>query len=165
MLKGQTVLCISSIDWDFIWQGHQQIMSMLAAHGNNVLFIENIGARRLQKISRDSQDRVVDERTVKVNAWSSAEWTLTLPAAGALGPLGGGHGAHLLRGGRDRPPAGRPPGPGRAVRRPHRQRNSRRTANSTATPPACRPTSSSTGFAPAKNTRCDWSAAEAPRSP
>ena len=34
---------------------------------------------------RDSQDRVVDERTVKVNAWSSAEWTLTLPAEGTLG--------------------------------------------------------------------------------
>jgi uncharacterized SAM-binding protein YcdF (DUF218 family)/glycosyltransferase involved in cell wall biosynthesis len=46
MLKGQTVLCISSIDWDFIWQGHQQIMSTLAAHGNSVLFIENTGARR-----------------------------------------------------------------------------------------------------------------------
>ena len=46
MLKGQNVLCISSIDWDFIWQGHQQIMSMLAAQGNNVLFIENTGARR-----------------------------------------------------------------------------------------------------------------------
>lgn len=46
MLKGRNILCISSIDWDFIWQGHQQIMSMLAAHGNNVLFIENTGARR-----------------------------------------------------------------------------------------------------------------------
>ncbi len=34
---------------------------------------------------RDGQNRVVDERTVKVNAWSSAEWTLTLPAEGALG--------------------------------------------------------------------------------
>ena len=34
---------------------------------------------------RDSQDRVVDERTVTVNAWSSAEWTLTLPAEGTLG--------------------------------------------------------------------------------
>ena len=34
---------------------------------------------------RDSQDRVVDERTVKVNAWSSAEWKVTLPADGALG--------------------------------------------------------------------------------
>ena len=46
MLRGETVLCISSIDWDFIWQGHQQIMSMLAARGNKVLFIENTGARR-----------------------------------------------------------------------------------------------------------------------
>jgi uncharacterized protein YfaS (alpha-2-macroglobulin family) len=34
---------------------------------------------------RDGQDRVVDERTVKVNAWSSAEWTLTLPTEGTLG--------------------------------------------------------------------------------
>jgi len=34
---------------------------------------------------RDSQDRQVDERTVKLTAWSSAEWTLTLPQDGALG--------------------------------------------------------------------------------
>jgi uncharacterized protein YfaS (alpha-2-macroglobulin family) len=33
----------------------------------------------------DSRDRVVDERTVAVNGWSSAEWTQTLPADGALG--------------------------------------------------------------------------------
>jgi len=46
MLKGQSVLCISSIDWDFIWQGHQQIMATLAAQGNHVLFVENTGARR-----------------------------------------------------------------------------------------------------------------------
>ena len=46
MLTGQTIICISSIDWDFIWQGHQQIMSMLAEQGNHVLFIENTGARR-----------------------------------------------------------------------------------------------------------------------
>jgi hypothetical protein len=25
------IICISSIDWDFIWQGHQEIMSTLAA--------------------------------------------------------------------------------------------------------------------------------------
>ena len=31
---------------------------------------------------RDSQDRSVDERTVKLNAWSSADWTLRLPAGG-----------------------------------------------------------------------------------
>jgi uncharacterized protein YfaS (alpha-2-macroglobulin family) len=34
---------------------------------------------------RDGQDRSVDERTVKVNAWSSAEWTMTLPPEGTLG--------------------------------------------------------------------------------
>jgi uncharacterized protein YfaS (alpha-2-macroglobulin family) len=34
---------------------------------------------------RDSQDRVVDQRTVKLTAWSSAEWTMTLPQEGALG--------------------------------------------------------------------------------
>jgi uncharacterized SAM-binding protein YcdF (DUF218 family)/glycosyltransferase involved in cell wall biosynthesis len=39
------VLCISSIDWDFIWQGHQEIMSTLAAEGHRVLFIENTGVR------------------------------------------------------------------------------------------------------------------------
>ncbi len=31
------------------------------------------------------QNRVVDERTVRVNDWSSAEWTMTLPPDGTLG--------------------------------------------------------------------------------
>lgn len=39
------ILCISSIDWDFIWQGHQEVMATLAAQGNRVLFIENTGVR------------------------------------------------------------------------------------------------------------------------
>jgi uncharacterized protein YfaS (alpha-2-macroglobulin family) len=34
---------------------------------------------------RDGHSRLVDERTVKVNEWSSAEWTVTLPAEGSLG--------------------------------------------------------------------------------
>ncbi len=34
---------------------------------------------------RDSQYRIVDERTVTINDWSSAEWTTALPAEGALG--------------------------------------------------------------------------------
>ncbi|MBI3825270.1 MAG: YdcF family protein [Candidatus Rokubacteria bacterium] len=46
MLRDHDVVCISSIDWDFIWQGHQQIMSTLAERGNRVLFIENTGVRR-----------------------------------------------------------------------------------------------------------------------
>lgn len=48
------VICISSIDWDFIWQGHQEIMSTLAAEGSRVLFIENTGVRppRLRDVPR-----------------------------------------------------------------------------------------------------------------
>ncbi len=45
MIKNKDIICISSIDWDFIWQGHQQIMSTLAKNGNRVLFIENTGVR------------------------------------------------------------------------------------------------------------------------
>jgi glycosyltransferase involved in cell wall biosynthesis len=44
-LTGRDIVCISSIDWDFIWQGHQEIMSRLAKNGNRVLFIENTGTR------------------------------------------------------------------------------------------------------------------------
>ena len=45
MLKDENVICISSIDWDFIWQGHQEIMSTLAKNSNKVLFVENTGVR------------------------------------------------------------------------------------------------------------------------
>ena len=43
--KNENIVCISSIDWDFVWQGHQEIMSALAKAGNRVLFIENTGVR------------------------------------------------------------------------------------------------------------------------
>lgn len=46
MRKTENIVCVSSIDWDFIWQGHQEIMSSLARAGNRVLFIENTGVRR-----------------------------------------------------------------------------------------------------------------------
>ena len=45
MLKNQNIICISSIDWDFIWQQHQTIMSAFAKNNNRVLFIENTGVR------------------------------------------------------------------------------------------------------------------------
>ena len=45
MIKNQNIICISSIDWDFIWQQHQTIVSALAKNGNRVLFIENTGVR------------------------------------------------------------------------------------------------------------------------
>ena len=45
MLKGENIICISSIDWDFNWQGHQEIMATFAKNNNRVLFIENTGVR------------------------------------------------------------------------------------------------------------------------
>ncbi|MDD4979827.1 MAG: ElyC/SanA/YdcF family protein [Candidatus Omnitrophica bacterium] len=45
MLKNHNIICISSIDWDFVWQGHQEIMSIFTKNGNKVLFIENTGVR------------------------------------------------------------------------------------------------------------------------
>src|SRR3989338_570787 len=45
MIENENIICISSIDWDFIWQGHQEIMSTFAENGNRVLFIENTGVR------------------------------------------------------------------------------------------------------------------------
>ena len=54
MFKNEKIICISSIDWDFIWQGHQEVMSTLAREGNCVLFIENTGVRapRVKDIPR-----------------------------------------------------------------------------------------------------------------
>ena len=45
MNRRPDILCISSIDWDFIWQGHQEVMSAFAAEGHRVLFLENTGVR------------------------------------------------------------------------------------------------------------------------
>lgn len=45
MLKNENIICISSIDWDFVWQGHQELMSLFAKNGNRVLFVDNTGAR------------------------------------------------------------------------------------------------------------------------
>ncbi|MCX5715332.1 MAG: YdcF family protein [Candidatus Omnitrophica bacterium] len=45
MLKNENIICISSIDWDFVWQGHQEIMAAFARNSNRVLFIENTGVR------------------------------------------------------------------------------------------------------------------------
>jgi glycosyltransferase involved in cell wall biosynthesis len=45
MITGQDIVCISSIDWGFLWQGHQEITSRLAQAGNRILYIENTGVR------------------------------------------------------------------------------------------------------------------------
>ena len=45
MLRDRNIVCVSTIDWDFLWQEHQGVMSVLARAGNRVLFIENTGVR------------------------------------------------------------------------------------------------------------------------
>ena len=48
MNSSHSAICFSSIDWDFLWQGHQEIMATLASQGTQVLFIENTGVRNPQ---------------------------------------------------------------------------------------------------------------------
>jgi glycosyltransferase involved in cell wall biosynthesis len=50
-LRGTDVVCLSTIDWDFLWQGHQEIMNRLARRGNRVIFVENIGGVRSVHLS------------------------------------------------------------------------------------------------------------------
>ncbi len=45
MITGRDILFISSIEWNFLWQGHQEIARRLAAAGNRVLYLENTGVR------------------------------------------------------------------------------------------------------------------------
>ncbi|MDQ3816799.1 MAG: glycosyltransferase [Acidobacteriota bacterium] len=45
MITGRDIICIASIEWDFLWQGHQEINLRLARAGNRVLYIENTGVR------------------------------------------------------------------------------------------------------------------------
>lgn len=45
MLSGRDIILISSIEWDFNWQGHQEIAKRLAHAGNRVLYVENMGVR------------------------------------------------------------------------------------------------------------------------
>jgi glycosyltransferase involved in cell wall biosynthesis len=53
-LQGKSVLCLSTISWDFLWQRHQELMSRLARDGNQVLYVEPLGIRTpgLQDLSR-----------------------------------------------------------------------------------------------------------------
>src|SRR5262245_31246307 len=57
MLTRRDIICISSIDWGFLWQGHQEIASRLAQAGNRILYIENTGVRSpgLADVGRVSQ--------------------------------------------------------------------------------------------------------------
>jgi glycosyltransferase involved in cell wall biosynthesis len=45
VITGRDIVYISSIEWGFLWQAHQEIARRLAAAGNRVLYIENTGIR------------------------------------------------------------------------------------------------------------------------
>ena len=45
MITDQDFVIISSVEWDFLWQGPQEIASRLARAGNRVLYVENTGVR------------------------------------------------------------------------------------------------------------------------
>ena len=45
MITGRDIIFISGIEWNFLWQIHQEIASRLAKAGNRVLYIENTGVR------------------------------------------------------------------------------------------------------------------------
>jgi GT2 family glycosyltransferase len=45
MIQGRDIVCISSTDWDFNWQGPQELTSRLARRGNRVLLVENTSIR------------------------------------------------------------------------------------------------------------------------
>jgi glycosyltransferase involved in cell wall biosynthesis len=45
MLRGRNVICVSTIAWDFLWQGHQAISTIFGRAGNRVLFVETTGVR------------------------------------------------------------------------------------------------------------------------
>jgi glycosyltransferase involved in cell wall biosynthesis len=45
MITGLDIVIISSIEWSFLWQGHQEIAMRLARAGNRIFYVENTGIR------------------------------------------------------------------------------------------------------------------------
>lgn len=91
MLVNEDIICFSSIDWDFNWQGHQEIMSRLAAAGNRVLFVENTGVRaprpgdynRLVSRIRNWRSGFKGIRMVEPNLYVFSPLLLPFPYSGA----------------------------------------------------------------------------------
>ncbi len=64
MSANRDIVFLSSIEWDRLWQGHHELASRLAASGDRVLFVENIGLRAPRWADRG---RV----TARLRGWSS----------------------------------------------------------------------------------------------
>jgi glycosyltransferase involved in cell wall biosynthesis len=54
MISGRDFIFLSSIEWEPLWQAHQEIASRLTRAGNRVLYVENTGVRHpgLRDVSR-----------------------------------------------------------------------------------------------------------------
>jgi len=89
MIQNENIICISSIDWDFNWQGHQEIMATFARQGNRVLFIENTGVRfptlrdlpRIRKRITQWRRSTQGFREVQKNVWVFSPLVLPFPYA------------------------------------------------------------------------------------
>lgn len=87
MVTGKQIVCLASINWEFNWQGHQEVMARFAAAGNTVLFIENTGIRmpgwrdlpRLRQRLRDWRKGVQGIRQVRENLYVCSPIVLPFP--------------------------------------------------------------------------------------
>jgi len=70
MVTARDVIFISSIEWEFLWQVHQEIATCFANAGNRVLFVENTGVR-----APGARDAVRIRRRVQ-------HWTAARPTSG-----------------------------------------------------------------------------------
>lgn len=75
----RTMVCFSSLSWDFLWLRHQELMSRFADAGHRVLFVEPIGIRmpkwedRGRVVSRLRNRRRTGARGLRVvrpNVWA-----------------------------------------------------------------------------------------------
>ena len=95
MFAGENIICVSSIDWDFLWQGHQEIMSAFAKAGNRVLFIENTGIRtpsfhdipRLKKRLLNWKKGVRGIRKISENLYICSPIVLPFPYSRFVKPI------------------------------------------------------------------------------
>lgn len=86
-MTGKQIICLSSINWDFNWQGHQEVMARFAAAGNTVLFVENTGVRvprwrdwpRLRKRLQDWRKGTQGIRQVQPNVYVCSPVVLPFP--------------------------------------------------------------------------------------
>lgn len=45
MIRNKNIICISPIDWNFLLQSSQEIMRILGANGNAIIYVENLSIR------------------------------------------------------------------------------------------------------------------------